>query len=141
MAWQKFNPTTPPKGVIVKGDPDAPPTRWYNHLWLVLFGWKTQALFVVHTDDKPFRIGFRNHKGDQYLNSTVFSGRRLHEVTFLPDGTPKFHWPAFRAKIGHEACTFFAIGLDGKEIKIEHLHSGEGDFYIEIYDPHQCPLL
>lgn len=101
MTWKKFEGNV--VGTRVEGDPSVPPTRWYNHLWLLMFGWKKVAVFMAMNASAPARVGFRPFRGDAMLREEP-----------LDRGT-------FRVRIGHEACTFFVVGDDGKEIPLELL--------------------
>ncbi|MBU1032435.1 MAG: hypothetical protein ABH820_02750 [Patescibacteria group bacterium] len=102
--WKKFN-ANEIVGVEIKGDSFAPPTRWWNHFFLALWGWTTVAVFQVirpiHTLN-GYRIGYKPFKGPARVMSKA-----------LKDD------PMFRMKIGHEDCIFFAIDLNGEEVPIE----------------------
>lgn len=130
MAWKQFNPPTAPRGVTVPGDPSAPPTKWYNHWLLALAGWKTIAAFQVETD-KSFHVGFRNFKGEQYLCDKLLNSQPWQPPK-AADTTPSTGYrlpkidPGFRVKVGHEACTFFAVDQDGNELPIRHIVSDTG---------------
>jgi hypothetical protein len=93
-------------GTLVQGDPESPPTRWYNHLYLVLFGWKVTVCFQVSEYDA---------KHGYHVGYVPFNGKAMAEVDTYFDRQ-------FRMKIGHEDCTFFAINRHGKEIPLKIVH-------------------
>ena len=87
------------QGVQCKGDKTVSPTRWWNHTYYVLFGWKVVTVFEVPVEyaERGYRVGYRPETGAAMLED---------QVLFTP---------SFRVKHGHEDCTFFAIsGVDGK---------------------------
>lgn len=94
------------QGVQVEGDPSVPPTP-INPLklfWYIHFVWRTVVVFEAA--DNPLDglfIGFRNFRGEIYL-------REVH----LPQPTR-----AFAIRVGHEPCTFFAVGRWGREISLK----------------------
>lgn len=94
--WKKFSKEIK-NGELVKGDKTAPPTRWWNILWLLFFGWKKQAVLNNVMLGRACRVGYRDFHGKTMLNSEFTYERR------------------FRVRIGHEDCTFFGIDADGKE--------------------------
>lgn len=97
MSWKKFQ--TKFFGYEIDGDTSMPETRWWNHLWLLWFGWRVAAVMEVSTDT-PYRVGFRDFRGKTMLCDTIMTSKR------------------FRAMIGHEPCHFFAIDEQGYEIEL-----------------------
>ncbi len=89
-------------GVRVEGDKTVSPTRWWNHLWLVLVGWKVVTVFEVSAEDaeQGYRIGYIAFDGKTMVESTVHHDRR------------------FRMKNGHEDCSFFAVTINGREVPL-----------------------
>ena len=89
MKWQALNEL--PRGIaglFVEGDPNVPPTRWWNHLYLLFWGWETVVVFQVDRSKDgslPYRVGFRDSWGKTMLYAI-----------------PRYY-PCFVARIGHEA--------------------------------------
>jgi len=99
--WKSFT-AFQPKGFFIRGDAKATPTKWWNHLWLVLFGWTKVA--VLRAADAPaegWLIGYRDFTGKQLVRTTLI---KVMDVRML---------------IGHEDCTFFAVTKEWKEISLE----------------------
>lgn len=134
--WEKFEIGTSCKGCLVEGDTTVSPTRWWNHLWLLRWGWRTAVVFEVKTD-KVFRVGFRNKWGKAYINTKLLNTSaklgQLAESEMRDDGKPMppvagpkprlisdptRRWPHFNALIGFESCIFFAIDVDDTEVPI-----------------------
>ncbi len=90
------------KGILVEGDKAAPPTRWWNQLYLVFWGWKTVTVFEVPgiAMERGYRVGYVPSKGVAMIESKVNHDRY------------------FRMKNGHEDCTFFAVMPDHKEVPL-----------------------
>ena len=86
-------------GVEVQGDRNVPPTRWWNHLWLLWFGWKTVVLFEVPQAiaEAGYQIGYWPSAGQPRINTTIY------------------HHRFFQMRIGYENCRFFCMS-GGKEI-------------------------
>lgn len=79
----------------VTGDKSVLPTRWWNHLFYVLFGWKTVAVFEVVGPlplNSGYHVGFRTYKGEMWVC-------RNHEIMEKQ----------FAMQVGHEDCEFFAL--------------------------------
>ncbi|HLD61106.1 MAG TPA: hypothetical protein VJA27_03175, partial [Patescibacteria group bacterium] len=57
MQWKKIGLH---EGTPVAGDKSVPPTRWWNHVWLVFFGWKMIVTFRVPKEvaAKGYFVGF-----------------------------------------------------------------------------------
>ena len=89
------------QGIKVSGDETAPPTRCWNHLYLLWFGWKHVVVFDVSEEDaqRGYKTGYVPFKGRPMINSVVRHARR------------------FRMRIGHEDCTFCAISADSEKEK------------------------
>lgn len=93
MGWEEYKGGA--KGVFVEGRKNTPPTRWWNHWWLALFGWKDLA--ILETADGLVHlliIGYRPFKGQARLQMTAVTTSRV------------------AVRIGHEDCTFFALDAD-----------------------------
>jgi hypothetical protein len=98
MGWKKYvGPEV--RSTLVMGDEGSPPTRWWNHLWLALWGWKTTVVFQVQREavERGYRVGYRSFDGNSMIEDVVNFDRQ------------------FRVKIGHEDCAFFAIMKNGLE--------------------------
>lgn len=89
-------------GLAVAGDLAAPLTRWWNHLFLALWGWKTIVVLEVSEEAAKagYRVGYRSFFGTTMLGEGVLHTRR------------------FRMRIGHEPCTFFAADASGREVPL-----------------------
>lgn len=105
--WEKLDAM--PEGVVgtlVAGDPEAPPTRWWNHWYLLFRGWKTIVTFGVNVesvDNWPYRVGYKDFNGNVMLCDHEHSA------------------PRFTALIGREGCRFFALNEDGHEVPLRLL--------------------
>ena len=99
--WKKVN-VNDGACTFVQGDKNAPPTRWWNHWWLVLFGWKTIVTFRV-----PEEVA----KAGYYVGYWAFKGPAMCK-------NERLHDEIFSMKIGHENCRFF----------IEIMHGGFKSF-------------
>lgn len=99
--WDTYN--RPVVGVMVEGDKNSPPTRWWNHLYLAVFGWKVVTVFEVSAKDaeRGYSVGY-----------LPIDGKGKVEIKLNYD---RF----FRMRNGHEDCTFFAINEKGEEVHIE----------------------
>lgn len=101
FGWNKF--TGQVEGVQVHGDKDVKPTRWWRHLFLALWGWKTIVVLEVddpHAAADGYRIGYVPFRGPAKLKDRVLVDR------------------CFRMKVGREDCTFFAVNRFGKEVAL-----------------------
>lgn len=87
------------QGTLVSGDTVAPPTRWWNHLYLARWGWKRVAVFKVQ--QKPVSSIL------SYVGYYDFRGRA--RVTRKP-----IFCQFFRVRVGRESCTFFCGKRFGK---------------------------
>lgn len=99
--WKKYHSEI--LGTAIEGDRTSPPTRWWNHIFLVLWGWKTVTVFGV--SEEAVRIGYR-------VGYRPLCGQSMVEDRIS-------HEPTFRMRVGHEACTFFAVTADGQEIPLQ----------------------
>jgi hypothetical protein len=99
--WKKSD-LSDVRGVAIVGDLEVPPTTWWNSLWLKFFIWKTAAVFMVVPADakRGYRLGYKAIAGKCLLQTMV-----LHDEVIA-------------VRIGRENRTFFAVGLDGREIRI-----------------------
>lgn len=99
--WKRYRGKI--RSLCVEGDKTAPPTTWWNHLYLALWGWKVVTVFEVSVEEAKlgYRIGYLPVNGKAMIESRVNHDRR------------------FRVKNGHEACTFFAIALDGTGVALK----------------------
>lgn len=95
--WNTFDGAV--TGLKIEGDPSVPATKWYNHPYLAMWGWKTVAVFEAQTDGEYF-YGYKPFEGDSQVSSTPMTSKR------------------FKMKVGHEACTFFTVDKDGKEVAL-----------------------
>ncbi|MBU0540081.1 hypothetical protein KKF59_03225 [Patescibacteria group bacterium] len=102
MGWKKYEGQEL-YGTPVEGDKNASPTKWWNHLWLVLNGWKTVAVFRVSQEatERGYRVGYVPFDGSAVVNSVVNYHRE------------------FRMRVGHEDCVFFAVMTDGREAPLK----------------------
>ncbi|MEN9558186.1 MAG: hypothetical protein RL141_555 [Candidatus Parcubacteria bacterium] len=96
--WYRIYGYPPVEGVLVQGDETCPRTRWWNHLYLLLWGWKTVAVFEVSEEDARlgYRVGYEPLEGAAMFQTKTSYARR------------------FRMRIGREACKFFAFRDNGE---------------------------
>ena len=99
--WSSYKGSV--QGVKVEGDKSAPPTKWYNHLILALWGWKVVTVFEV--SEGAARIGYQ-------VGYMPFDGKGMVESKVNYDRR-------FRMKNGHEDCTFFAVNPKGEEVALK----------------------
>ena len=99
MGWKPFDGYA--QGKLARGVSTYPPTRWWNHLFLLKFVWKQVTVFQVPKGTRRYRVGYRPFKGP---------ARILEE---LQDSA------LFAVRNGHEDCHFFALDPHGSEIKLE----------------------
>lgn len=92
-------------GRSIEGDPDALPssTNPLRQALVVRPSWRTRVILVVHTN-APYYAGTRTAQDGQRVCKDLLEGTK-----------------GFRTELLHEGMTFFAIGLDGKEILIEKM--------------------
>ena len=94
--WKRYSSGIDTKeAVYIEGDKSVPKTRWWNHLWLLLYRWRTVAIFEIVHDDLfyvGYQPGFRTIKDEVYVLQN-------HEVCEK----------RFGMLIGHEACEFFVL--------------------------------
>lgn len=90
-------------GVKIAGDPRALPSS-PNKLKMLRarLSWKMVAVVTVNSNNKPFYAGFKNEWGQVFICQRKLTGK------------------GFRAMVGHEAVTFFAIDELGTELVIEN---------------------
>ncbi len=95
-------------GVKVDGDPNIPPTRWWNGLLLSHFVWnKMVVVFSAQLNDDVesvlagYRVGYITHNGKQRIQTAPINNNY------------------FKMFLRHEPCTFFALDKDDNEIKLQ----------------------
>ncbi|MDD5726509.1 MAG: hypothetical protein PHC53_03845 [Patescibacteria group bacterium] len=103
IPWVKFSSGF--RGQLVKGDKNAPPTKWWNYHWLLWFGWKCVAVFRVSDEvaEKGYHVGFKPQTGEAEIHLALCHSR------------------TFKMAIGHEDCVFFAIDEKGHEVPLKLL--------------------
>ncbi|MCX6785629.1 MAG: hypothetical protein NTZ18_02115 [Candidatus Komeilibacteria bacterium] len=89
------------KGMVIEGDREVPPTKWYNILWMLLFGWKTVAVLSAQSEEEEWYIGFEDFHGNWMLCQTPILDNNI------------------AVKIGRESCRFFAISGPKPELMQE----------------------
>lgn len=89
------------EGLLLAGDKNVPPTKWWNHLWLIHRVWKTVSVLVVPVEVKAYRVGYIPESG-----VAMFSTKVLNV-------------PWFAVRHGYEDCRFFAVDLEGTELPID----------------------
>lgn len=97
--WRKYPGHV--AGLLLMGDKNVPPTRWWNQLWLRSRVWKTVSVLSVPIDVKEYRVGYIPESGVAMYNTKVLTS------------------PWFAVRHGHEDCRFFAVALDGTELPID----------------------
>jgi len=97
MGWTKFDGSKV-HGTLARGDKTMPPTRWWNHLFLLWFKWDKVTVFEVPAGVIPYRVGYKPEVGPAMLKEDLMSSRR------------------FAVRNGHEDCVFYAVDDTGKEI-------------------------
>lgn len=100
MSWKKCDGNF--VGINVEGDPSMPHTKWWNILWLLFFGWQKVVVMRVNTAH-TYHVGYRDFRG-----KTMLCDERMWKNYF-------------RAKVGREDCTFFAVNEHGREVNLEVL--------------------
>ena len=98
MSWSVFA-EDPAKvgGILLKGDPKVPATRWWNHLYLLWWVWKDVSVIEIANAGykPPYSIGYIPFSGKAKVWSEEFRGRR------------------FAVRHGREDCTFFVLDCYG----------------------------
>lgn len=99
--WKKFDPTAI-RGISIIGDHEVPPTTWWNIHWLKYFVWKTAAIFRISPADaeRGYCLGYKAIGGTGRLLTKVLKDQEV------------------AVRVGRENCTFFAIGPEGREIRM-----------------------
>lgn len=97
MSWSAFaEDPTKVGGILLKGDTTVPPTRWWNHLFLLWWYWKQVSVIeIVGKYNAPYSIGYIPFTGKAMIWSEEFRGR------------------CFAVRHGHEDCRFFALDRHG----------------------------
>lgn len=104
MAWNWRLFLEPIEGTPIDGDLTQPRTRWWNHLYLALWGWKMTIVFEVNSSDAAigYQVGYKPSTGGPAQLKTIVS-----------------HDKYFRMKLGREDCRFYAIGPEWREIPLK----------------------
>jgi hypothetical protein len=95
--WKKyFEQIT---GILIQGDPDAPPITWWNILW-VRAQWKKAVILRIPHDkaEMGYRIGYWPMHGPLQLKIEVL------------------HQQLVAVRLGQEECIFFAVNMLDEEI-------------------------
>ncbi|MDQ7814499.1 MAG: hypothetical protein RDU25_01695 [Patescibacteria group bacterium] len=110
MGWTKFYGSkvhgSTIHGTLAKGDKTMPPTRWWNHLFLLWFKWDKVTVFEVaslNREEKqvaPYRVGYKPQVGPAMLRDDLMTSRR------------------FAVLNGNEDCVFFAVDENGNEVAL-----------------------
>jgi hypothetical protein len=96
--WMKYSVRV--EGIRLAGDPEVPPTTWWNHLFLLLFVWNRVSVLQVPFGVEEYRVGYIDHRGRVMYNTTHITSR------------------FFAVRHGYEPCRFFAITNDGTELPL-----------------------
>jgi hypothetical protein len=96
--WKKYSGRI--TGIRLTGDSKVPRTRWWNHLYLLLFVWDEITVLQVPDGAMPYRVGYVDGFGDAKCNTRLYLTRR------------------FAVRHGRESCLFFAVMPDGTEIPL-----------------------
>ncbi|HVM90356.1 MAG TPA: hypothetical protein VMU11_00470 [Verrucomicrobiae bacterium] len=99
MAWRTYSGRV--DGLPLKGDPEMPPTTWWNAWFLRAFVWKQATILMVPPEVKEYRVGFIPGNGIAEYNTNIIRA------------------PRFAVKHGREDCRFFAVMLDGTELPLK----------------------
>jgi hypothetical protein len=97
VSWTKVNPSWANRfqGIMLKGDPKVPSTRWWNHLYLLLRAWK--EVTILEVDDqlgvKRFIVGFKPVEGPTKQRQPHMTSKR------------------FAVRHGREDCIFYAYAI------------------------------
>ena len=88
------------------GDNGCPPTRWWNHWWLVLRGvWIWAIVIEVEpSSNQHLMVGYAPSSGSPMMRP-------------IPPTATKV---AFR--VGHEPCSFFAFNSEGQQVPVKLVH-------------------
>jgi hypothetical protein len=97
--WRKYSGRV--YGLELKGDPEMPPTRWWNAWFLRLCVWKEATILEVPDGVDAYRVGFIPQGGQAEYH------RKIRDA------------PRFAVKHGREDCRFFAVMLDGTELPLK----------------------
>jgi len=108
MTWVKFD-ASQIHGTRAKGDKTVPPTRWWNHLYLLLFRWRKVTVYLVPEEYTSYRVGYKPETGPARILEEPLNSRR------------------FAVRNGFEDCVFFAIDRDGHEIILLELEQTRDD--------------
>lgn len=102
LAWEDSKrPVT--SGVKIAGDPNARPSS-SNKLKMLRarLSWKMVAVITINSNGRPFYAGFKNEWGQVFICQHKLTGK------------------GFRAMVGHESVTFFAIDELGTELVVDN---------------------
>ncbi len=101
MSWNVFSGKV--TGVRIEGDTNASPTRWWNHIYLALWGWKKCAALKLKDPalaETGYRVGYISFSGEAHICSKIQTSYGV------------------RMKVGHENVTFFAVDRNNTEIPL-----------------------
>lgn len=91
--------TSAVRGLLVLGEESVPRTRFWNHWFLFLWGWR--RVVILEAREKDVFPGYINAKGVPKYSLVRTEGKR------------------FRARIPHEARTFFAVNIAKEEVPLQ----------------------
>lgn len=94
------------KGILVRGDLNAPKLRRWNYLWLVNFRWKRACVLKVNTREL-YGIGYISPDGI----ARVYYKRFVSSLT-------QFNKPILLFCRRREDCKVFAFNSAGKEVRL-----------------------
>ena len=88
-------------GLLLAGDKNVPPTKWWNHAWLRFRVWKMVSVLCVPIGVQAYRVGYIQESGEPMY------GKRVLTV------------PWFAVRHRYEDRKFFAVDLEGTELPLE----------------------
>ncbi|EKD33120.1 MAG: hypothetical protein ACD_76C00090G0001 [uncultured bacterium] len=98
MKWKRVCQT---EGTLVAGERSAPPTHWWNYLYLAFFGWKTIVTLCVPDSvaQNGYFVGFTTMDGASWVKTEAIQ-----------------HDKFFSMRIGHEDTRFFVMTITNPEL-------------------------